>query len=293
MKKTIEVFIAILLSASIFIGASYFNSFQHFYIGLVAYLCFYFLSGIIIGNYYNARRYLYPFIFVTGGFIITALWKRNFSGLDVYLISAFIIAAFALGFYFKRLALSRKIIFGLAATAAYFLVSFWVYPKQNLKIIQSGNSELIGKNINIFFREVSWLNVSKDTVPTNILDGKVCLIEMYFQNCGPCRIKDPVLKQLEQHYAGDNRMKVIYLQNGAIDDFDVYSKRDDVVHSRLTRFYDVNGAFCKNVKSEGYPFELIVDKDGIIRHVSLGYANEINKMYYKETLDKINLLINE
>src|SRR5690606_32134032 len=115
--------------------------------------------------------------------------------------------------------------------------------------------------------------------------GKVYLIEFYFKNCSPCILKEPVLEKLKVNL-DSNFFSVIYVQNGAIDSYETFLETCKEKGS-TNRLYDISGELSNRLNIEGYPSEIIVDKNGMIRYSSTGFGNDLAKYYLSKTTHRI------
>lgn len=106
------------------------------------------------------------------------------------------------------------------------------------------------------------------------LQGSVVVINLWFRNCGPCRAEMPGLNKLYDKYkkkgvefiglSTDSRGLINHMLETEIDfKFDLIPDAKDIIYHDLLLTY-------------GFPTTIILDKDGVIRHIEVG-ANADDK----------------
>ncbi len=291
MKRTTDAILAVIVSVAVFALSSYSNVLEHFFITNALYIGLYFISGLVISLYYDQRLTIILFITTTFLLFVSVVFANK--GLDVrlvlHLISIFL--SFILGYRWLKLKDTIRIGFAFVMIGFYFFSIFYIYPASTYKKLSANRHDLINESAKTFFADAVLKNTSNQQI-NPLIKNSVYLIEFYFKNCIPCRIKEKVLKQLRSEIP-DSAFKIIYIQDGQIDNYDVYLQTCNELGNPENRFYDMDGGLSENLKISGYPFEIIVDKKGEIRHSVLGYGNEITSFYINSEKSIIKNLLNE
>jgi thiol-disulfide isomerase/thioredoxin len=159
-----------------------------------------------------------------------------------------------------------------------------------MKYFSVNKSALMGQSIYKYLDNVSIVD-SMERKHSVYIDGNVRLLEFYFKSCSPCKLKTPVLNQVSTRFKDVKNFKLIKIENGRIDDFNDYTSY--LKTNRGITLYDSAGIFSKNLGIDAYPYEIIVDKKGVIRYIFDGFDHSVNNLYYTETINKITTLLNE
>jgi peroxiredoxin len=100
------------------------------------------------------------------------------------------------------------------------------------------------------------------------LRGKVILINFWASWCGPCRQEMPVLDELYQHYRSlDFTILGVNVEQNSDD---AKSLLKDVPVS-FPILFDTENKISKLYDVKGMPSTVLVDRDGNIRYVHMGY----------------------
>jgi len=107
-----------------------------------------------------------------------------------------------------------------------------------------------------------------DNLKLSELRGKVILINFWASWCGPCRQEMPVLNELYQHYRPlDFTVLGVNVEQNSND---AKSLLKDVTVSFPVLFDNANKV-SKLYDVKGMPSTVLVDRDGNIRYVHMGY----------------------
>jgi len=118
------------------------------------------------------------------------------------------------------------------------------------------------------------------------LRGKVVLINFWASWCGPCRQEMPVLNELYQHYRPlDFTVLGVNVEQNSDN---AKSLLKDVSVS-FPILFDNNNKVSKLYNVKGMPSTVLVDRDGNIRYVHMGYQPGTEAEYQS----KIRALIRE
>jgi peroxiredoxin len=136
---------------------------------------------------------------------------------------------------------------------------------------------LIGKPVRSF--KLTDLNNKKWNSKT--LKGQVVVMNFWFTACKPCVQEMPLLNEVVAAYKDRN---VVFLAPGL--------DKEEQIRKFLNQYkFDYNivasaGDYTDELKIENFPTHLVIDKQGIIRQVFLGYSDDINKKL-KEEIEKL------
>jgi len=116
--------------------------------------------------------------------------------------------------------------------------------------------------------DFSFTSLSGEQVSLESLLGKVVLLDFWGTWCGPCVESVPELKQLHKKYANDPSFVLIGIS----------SDRDDEVWREFTQknkmvwpqYRDKDGKITRAFRVASFPTYVILDREGIVRHRSVG-----------------------
>jgi thiol-disulfide isomerase/thioredoxin len=97
--------------------------------------------------------------------------------------------------------------------------------------------------------------------------GKVVLLDFWATWCSPCRMTMPLLEKLQDEFRGNLALLTINLQESE----DVV--RDYVRTQNLSSqvLLDEEGSVAQAYGAESIPMQILIDKNGIVRFVQLGF----------------------
>jgi thiol-disulfide isomerase/thioredoxin len=103
------------------------------------------------------------------------------------------------------------------------------------------------------------------------LKGKIVVINFWFTACKPCILEMPHLNQL----VTDNNDSVIFLAPAPENDVQIkkFLKKYRFDYTIIPLSLD----YITALSIEYFPTHLVIDKEGIVRQVFIGYADDINK----------------
>lgn len=118
------------------------------------------------------------------------------------------------------------------------------------------------------------------TVRLKDLRGNVVLIDFWATWCGPCKLAMPGVQEVHEHFK-DKNVKVLGIstwENGdKVNDPIKYMKDQGFTYGLLVEGDEVAAAY----KVRGIPTFFVVDKDGKVAHVNVGYDPEGEKKLIK------------
>ncbi len=104
---------------------------------------------------------------------------------------------------------------------------------------------------------------------TQMIKGKLVLIDFWIKNCGPCMESFPVLKQLQAKYGSDKFELVSINAYDKKQEIDFFYKRERPNYKML-----YNGAsFAKSLGVFAYPSVILIDKNGKVIYAANGFEH--------------------
>jgi len=109
---------------------------------------------------------------------------------------------------------------------------------------------------------------SDETVDTGELEGEVVLLDFWASWCGPCRQSIPALNQVHERYQGRIRMYGVNLDHGM--DVAGVQRAHRSFGAQFPSLRDVGGAAQSAYMVQSIPTLVLIDREGVIRHVQMG-----------------------
>lgn len=128
-----------------------------------------------------------------------------------------------------------------------------INPLLNAKLPPLIGKDITGKEIN-----------------TSAMIGKVVVINTWFVGCKPCVNEMPALNNLVKQFENKN---VVFLAPSLTSEEKI--KEFLVDHSFNYSIIANSLEYCKILKCEGYPYNIVVNKKGIVTYVELGAQQDI------------------
>jgi thiol-disulfide isomerase/thioredoxin len=112
--------------------------------------------------------------------------------------------------------------------------------------------------------------------------GKIVMLDFWATWCGPCRMTMPILEKLQKEYRDDLTLLAINIQESP-ELVEPYVRKQNI---KSTVLLDRRGSVSAAYGSNSIPMHVLIDRQGVIRHIQVGYgANmeaqlraEINKL---------------
>ncbi len=109
-------------------------------------------------------------------------------------------------------------------------------------------------------------NLAGREVSLDQFKGKVVLLDFWATWCEPCRMTMPLLEKLQKDNPKGFTLLAINLGDSA-DTVREYVRAQNISSEVLL---DEDGAVGSAYGAEGIPFQVLIDKNGIIRRVKMG-----------------------
>jgi len=105
--------------------------------------------------------------------------------------------------------------------------------------------------------------------------GKVVYIDFWASWCAPCRRSMPVLDRLSAQWSDDLIVLGVNVDAEKADALAFLKKTQ--VHFPIV--FDPGGGWAERFAAPGMPTGYLIDRDGIVRHVNVGYrASELSEL---------------
>jgi len=112
------------------------------------------------------------------------------------------------------------------------------------------------------------LDLTGREVTLDQFKGRVVMLDFWATWCNPCRMTMPLLEKLQQEYASTLVLLAINLQEPK-DAVKEYVWKQGL---RSQVLLDEEGSVGALYGAESIPMEVIIDKEGIVRHVQMGFG---------------------
>lgn len=152
-------------------------------------------------------------------------------------------------------------------------------PQKNIEILQG----LVGCNAPDF----QALTIEGKTLNLKELQGKVVVINFWFESCAPCIAELPALNKLSDEY---KEKDVVFIAFGKDDTQTIKSflSKHEFNYQHVASDYNVEQDYCILA---GWPTNMVIDKEGVVRKIfSGGYLDERAKSHaydlMKTSIDK-------
>jgi peroxiredoxin len=126
---------------------------------------------------------------------------------------------------------------------------------------------LVGKKA----AEFTLPDVSGEEVALQSFRGKVVLLNFWATWCGPCREELPELDRVQEKFRKRGFVVVAVTVDNELDNIRSFMKKYDL---KLQALWDRRKKVVDAYKVEKMPSSYLIDRNGVIRFVHLGYSAE-------------------
>ena len=261
-------------------------------LGNIVSFCIYFASGLFLRVIKDRLKALtnvsvYLFLLVAIFFDLTGLYHNHLLYPAIVPVNSMIKI---IGFYLGLNVLVRNKFFYIVLMLSIPLLLF-----VNLVFIPKIEYH---KQIDIFIPKLKQVDYSLlrtqtgDTIDHRSLNGKVVLMDFYFQHCKPCREKFPTLEKLKSAFEGRNDVEIIGVYcdvDNSMQQLPSFIKRFKIT---ITTLIDKDLKLSKDLGINSFPVEVIINKKGEIVSTYWGFQLDASDKYYQERIKLINDLLN-
>ena len=114
--------------------------------------------------------------------------------------------------------------------------------------------------------------------------GKVVLLNFWATWCGPCVGEMPAFQKLYEEY-GD---KLSVLAVNYMEDKETVNQFIEETGYTFPIAYDEDGAICSLYPSEGIPYTLVIDENGVVDKIYVGASDaEAQYQEYKSAIEEV------
>jgi thiol-disulfide isomerase/thioredoxin len=284
--------LAIAMVFAFFTLASYGNTFSNQYYNFALKLLSSAACGFLLKKFFTGGQVLVSVLLFIG-LLLFVFWPYNAYRININIPAySFCCLGFAAGYYFKQLKPVIAVPFLLVCSGWAWLNAAHIYPNFMLGRINeykaniNTDAEVAGIFSNIKLQKGD----SAVILPAG--DGKVYLVDFFFNNCPPCRAKEPYVQQIAKEISNPS-FEVLYIESGKYDQYATYRRNYERLGGKV--LYDMQNTLSDSLGINSYPFELIIDKKGKVRYISEGFAanKQTGELYVTQTKEKIQKLLNE
>lgn len=131
-------------------------------------------------------------------------------------------------------------------------------PEKNLKILQ----ELVGCKAPHF----NVKTIHGEILKLDELQGKVVVINFWYEGCAPCVAEMPALNKLQEEYKTKDVVFIAFSRDNT-KSIKEFVKRSEFNYHLVSSDYDLAYSFCVIA---GWPTNMVLDKKGIVRQLFSG-----------------------
>lgn len=250
---------------------------------------FYLIFGIIAAKLDPKIAWLlllfFPLALIKIGGIIINPTNDYFQYLSVFAVG---LMAFMVGFRLskKNLVFSLSCLVVLVVGLSYFSAS--VFPSitfDDKEIVLSGEKP-IGQN------DFGMIHLNGQSFDYKQLKNKVIVLNFTSKSCGVCIQKMPYIAEVVSKYK-QNKDVMFFEVVSNIDTIEE-AKAQQAKHGMLTSWlYDKNSLIPARTQLEGYPHQVILDKNTIPRFVTKGFGIDERLTFLRDVSKRIDQLLME
>jgi len=124
----------------------------------------------------------------------------------------------------------------------------------------------------------SLMDLNGHQVTLDQFKGSVVMLDFWATWCAPCRQSMPALESLQKEFQDKLSVLAINLRESP-EDVKSYVKLKNIQSIVLL---DVDGSVGQVYRSDSIPMQVLVDQQGVVRHVQIGYAPSVQQQLRAE-----------
>jgi len=101
--------------------------------------------------------------------------------------------------------------------------------------------------------------------------GKIVMLDFWATWCGPCRMTMPILEDLQKEFRDEMTLLAVNIQESA-DQVLPYVREHNI---QSTVLLDLRGSVTTAYGANSIPMHVLIDRQGIIRHIQIGYGSRM------------------
>ena len=117
--------------------------------------------------------------------------------------------------------------------------------------------------------ELTLSSLGGASVSLNDFSGQVVLVNIWASWCGPCRIELPHIQDLHRRYGGDGLVVLAINAGESEERIGSFLSQEGLT---LPVLLDPESRSLRAFSSSGIPTVVLIDGEGIVRHVQVGYG---------------------
>lgn len=293
-KKGKYIFFVILLTLIPFVLFGHSRKYLGEIGSFVFYISFHFLAGVVVRVYLSEKKYVHliPISGVILYFLHLLSMKSIYFPLYIPTLSIMGLLAYVLGWKSKYFTWTKTL-----TLSGLLLLSSCIWCQIVIPIILFKNSYnipeyhyLLGKQVDIQLQDMKGNSLGDS------LKGKVVVLDLWFSRCGYCFDKFPFYDMLYEKYRDNPDIVVATVVPGNIDTKKDIEKVLKLHPLSAPVFYDSAGVTINRYQlaKYGYPNEIRMDKNGVIREVISGSVGDIvAEIYLERSIKSINNYLRE
>lgn len=267
---------------------------------ITSYACFsfaYFIGGVVIGSFFKnkikkASIAYFSFIIMVclfGLYLNKYSFPLKVPGLLLFAIIGYVTGlVLAMPYY----SFSKKLLM-LSCTIGLFLLANFYIPI----ISYYNNFSRRYDYQRVFPANYTFIDMQGRPYGQDFFKGKAVLIEYWTTNCGACVDKFAYADKITQNIV-ENKEKVVILALNAgfrenIDDFRKFLIKHQTKYPNMTFLMDTANHTAKELNIKGFPYEIILDKNGKIRDELAGFDIQYKSLYIEDRSKILQALVNE
>lgn len=138
--------------------------------------------------------------------------------------------------------------------------------KEQIKQVEDAKKEVKSMKGKVF-PEFNLVTLDGEKISTENTKGKILLFNFWFTRCRPCIEEIPELNEMVEEFERDDILFIAPTFDNS-DQVDKFLKRFDFEYEIIA---DVK-EFCLELNIRSYPTHFIVNREGIIEKVRIGYS---------------------
>lgn len=208
--------------------------------------------------------------------------------LPYFLLNVFFFCVFYLFFL-------KKFYWGLGFSVACIFFGLFVYSfigQEFHKKSKEPNIKLISENWSTLDEKVL-LNLDGSPFDSDLLDGKICVVNFWFHGCYGARTKFKTIGKIQSQFADIEEVVFlnVYSADYPFNETALNFLKDSKTKFSAIQLIDTGGDLRNKIKIGGTPVDIILNKNHEIVWVYGGFDGTQSRHYRKTMIKKINSML--